>query len=255
MEKGDFVFGNIENIEIKHITLSVRSNVRKEKRKDHVIVFRTAGSGIFVFDDKTIESPAGSLVFIPEGSTYELKVTSSPCISVGIRFKADILEPVPKAYSTEGFEDAHKFISKGAKLWRKGDVASKLRCTAMFYNLIAFLIEEEELDCSDNRKHELIAPALEYLNEHIFEVSFSVDALAEMCKISPSYFRRIFRSQFKMSPGKYIEKKRMELANSIIERGDFENIYEVSERVGYNDPLYFSKVFKKRFGISPSYRK
>ena len=39
---------------------------------------------------------------------------------------------------------------------------------------------------------------------------------------------------------------------SILESGDYDSIAEVSELVGYSDPLYFSKAFKKIYGFSPS---
>ncbi len=55
-----------------------------------------------------------------------------------------------------------------------------------------------------------------------------------------------------MTPQEYVAKGRISHAKSIIESGDFESIKEVSELVGYNAPLYFSKAFRKIYGISPS---
>ena len=45
---------------------------------------------------------------------------------------------------------------------------------------------------------------------------------------------------------------RMYHAKQMIDSGDFNTIKEVAQTVGYNDPLYFSKVFKKIYGLSPS---
>ena len=55
-----------------------------------------------------------------------------------------------------------------------------------------------------------------------------------------------------MSPKEYVVTQRISHARFIIESGDFDSIAEVAELVGYNDPLYFSKAFKKIYGFSPT---
>ena len=55
-----------------------------------------------------------------------------------------------------------------------------------------------------------------------------------------------------MTPKQYLVTERILYAKSIIESGDYGSIKEVSEMVGYNDPLYFSKAFKMICGVSPS---
>ena len=58
-----------------------------------------------------------------------------------------------------------------------------------------------------------------------------------------------------MSPAQYILSLRMVNAQSLLERTTY-NIKEISEIVGYENPLYFSRVFKKEIGTSPAqYRK
>ena len=58
-----------------------------------------------------------------------------------------------------------------------------------------------------------------------------------------------------MSPAQYILSLRMVNAQSLLERTTY-NIKEISEIVGYENPLYFSRVFKKEMGKSPAqYRK
>ena len=54
-----------------------------------------------------------------------------------------------------------------------------------------------------------------------------------------------------MRPNQYITEKRLSYAQSLIDDGDFATISEISQSVGYSDPLYFSRLFKKKYGISP----
>ena len=54
-----------------------------------------------------------------------------------------------------------------------------------------------------------------------------------------------------MSPQKYIQNMRLSQAKPIIDNGDFDTISELAFSTGYNDPLYFSRAFKKKYGVSP----
>ena len=55
-----------------------------------------------------------------------------------------------------------------------------------------------------------------------------------------------------MNPQEYVLSNRLSYAMHVIESGDFDNVYEVAKSVGFSDPLYFSKVFKKFYGFSPT---
>ena len=64
-----------------------------------------------------------------------------------------------------------------------------------------------------------------------------------------------FKQYMGISPAQYILSLRIMNAQNLLERGVY-NIREVAEVVGYENPLYFSRVFKKEVGMSPTeYRK
>ena len=72
-----------------------------------------------------------------------------------------------------------------------------------------------------------------------------------MCGVSDTYFRKIFIAKFGTSPKNYIIEERVLHAKSIIDSGDFTTVKELALAVGYKDALYFGKIFKKHFGMSP----
>ena len=71
------------------------------------------------------------------------------------------------------------------------------------------------------------------------------------------YLRRLFKKEVGVSPREYLLNGRMELARGIILGGlsirysDY-TVSQLAEACGFADPLYFSRVFKKYFGVSPS---
>ena len=108
---------------------------------------------------------------------------------------------------------------------------------------------------TDNaRVVEEIDKATIYFNEHYSE-DISIDEYAQNNHVSVSWFIRNFKHCTGSTPMQYILSKRIYNAEILLQDSTY-NITEISEIVGYENPLYFSRIFKKVKGLSPSeYRK
>ena len=96
--------------------------------------------------------------------------------------------------------------------------------------------------------------ARRYFNEHYNE-QISIEDYAQSRNMSVSWFQRSFKQIVNYSPMQYILTIRMNNAASLLESTDY-SMAEISAIVGYDNPLYFSRLFKKQKGVSPSeYRK
>jgi AraC-like DNA-binding protein len=90
---------------------------------------------------------------------------------------------------------------------------------------------------------------LEYQKDH--DISY----YAQYCNLSVYQFIRKFKAATHLSPARYIEKIRMDKSRELLVGTDL-TINEISSVVGFGDPFYFSKVFKKSTGLNPmSFRK
>ena len=93
-----------------------------------------------------------------------------------------------------------------------------------------------------------------YFNEN-YNTKISIDDYAESLHINTNWFIHNFKQYAGMSPVQYILSLRMVDAQSLLEWTNY-SIKEISEIVGYENPLYFSRVFKKEIGKLPvQYRK
>jgi len=93
-----------------------------------------------------------------------------------------------------------------------------------------------------------------YIDLHIAE-KLSLTQLARMSHLSVSHFSTLFRRYYNTSPINYQVHRRMEYACHLLQIPGL-SITEIAERTGYPDLYIFSRMFKKRFGMSPSaYRK
>lgn len=94
--------------------------------------------------------------------------------------------------------------------------------------------------------------AMEYIHTN-YHKRIPLASIAEKVNLSSSYLCRLFKSEVGMSITNYSNQVRMEKAASLL-RTSSPNIYmkEISAAVGIDDQLYFSRIFKKYYGVSPS---
>lgn len=248
------MFNTMENLKLISSSQGTsKGTFRLEGKKTHGFVFRTNGSATFILDDKKLITNTNDMIFLPKGSSYEFfPGTETECRYSAINFEADMTNPKPMVYSLEGFPEASYIFSHFPNLWKFGNHSDRYKCFSLFYTLLAYISNTENLDYSVKRKFELIEPAVSYLKEHIFDSSLTADSLHLICGISDTYFRKIFAAKFAATPQQYIISKRISHAKSLIDNGNFDTISAIAMSVGYNDPLYFSRAFKKKYGVSPA---
>jgi len=80
----------------------------------------------------------------------------------------------------------------------------------------------------------------------------SLDRLAKAAGLSVDHFGRIFKQQTGWSVRQYVCRQRLIEARRLLVQGAL-NVSEVAQAVGFDDPFYFSRVFKRSFGVSPSH--
>lgn len=97
----------------------------------------------------------------------------------------------------------------------------------------------------------LTEQAKAYIEEHYKESDLSADSLCRCLNVSAAYFSTIFKREVGMSFVAYLTKIRLEHALELF-RTTEDKTYIIASRVGYMEPNYFSYVFKKQYGISPS---
>ena len=159
----------------------------------------------------------------------------------------------PKLFSPPNTEHLSYVFHQMRKHWHYSHVASdSYELRSLFYHLIALLLEGQKQPYQTSSKSARLAPALAYLEEHLYCQDLSIAALSALCGTSEVTFRKLFFAKFGESPKKYVIRCRLIKAKNMIESGEYSSIQKVAEAVGYRDALYFSKHFKSYFGYAPT---
>ncbi|MBP5197642.1 MAG: response regulator [Lachnospiraceae bacterium] len=95
-----------------------------------------------------------------------------------------------------------------------------------------------------------IVKAVEYIREH-FRSDISLDDVARMVDVTPYYFSKLFKAEEGVNFIDYLTALRIEEARKMLSGDEFA-VKEVGARVGYQDPNYFSRIFKKNTGYTPT---
>ncbi|MEM1485341.1 AraC family transcriptional regulator [Oscillospiraceae bacterium PP1C4] len=129
--------------------------------------------------------------------------------------------------------------------------ASELRAIGLLYLFLALLIDQAGAkNTSSDLSLEYVESAVRFI-AHNYSSAIDINDIAASVGISRSHLYRVFMRHIATPPNEYLTRFRISQACELLERSSL-SISAVAASVGYDDQLYFSRVFKKITSKSPS---
>mgnify|MGYP000987478097 CR=1 FL=1 len=122
------------------------------------------------------------------------------------------------------------------------------------YNWLVSLFKKALQSSANNRitrTRKIAEAAKNYIDTHYPDQDLSINKVASSVYVNPSYLRAVYKKEFGITVNEYIINVRMNKAREHLKAGNLK-LSEISELIGFSDASYFSKCFKKHFGVSPS---
>ncbi|MGP6139074.1 MULTISPECIES: helix-turn-helix domain-containing protein [unclassified Jeotgalibaca] len=114
-------------------------------------------------------------------------------------------------------------------------------------------LEDKELVLTDEElERQQLVDGIKLYIETNYREDLTLNRIAEACYASPATISRIFKDQLGESPINYLIRYRLEKAKTLLDNTEDISIKETAHLIGYEDALYFSKLFKKYYGSSPT---
>ncbi len=242
------------------------ANWRVEKSIDqHDLVVCLTGTGDYLLNGKRVTLGPGEGLLIPGGSHFRgWRSTADLYTGIAQHFRLDLFNEVDLLSQMELHTTARfrrwEMMQPVVSYYR--EIAPSTSTNLIQQHMFMFILLEF-LDAAFIRWREqaLINTAgSDALSLHIMLMAADIsrdpmnDAVVEESlarrPYNPDYLRRAFRDRFVHTPRKFRELKRMEYAMSLMSRGH--SVKQAAIKVGYSDPLYFSRQFKKFIGSAPS---
>ncbi|MDN5342703.1 MULTISPECIES: helix-turn-helix domain-containing protein [Oceanotoga] len=225
-------------------------------------IFPLNGKAKFSFNDNPYIAGTGNIIHGSASSKLQKKVLGTDYwefISILYdtkEIKTDIsLSNVHFEVNTYNNIKLNEFLFKIYKEFNEKTLISEFRTETLFRNILEEIFistQNNEID-KKNSSH-LFNQVCSYIMDNYMN-NISVKEICNKNNINENHLYYIFRKHINMGPGDYIIKIRLDKAKEFLINNNYP-INVIAKNVGYPDALYFSRLFKKYYNISPTnYRK
>lgn len=253
---------------------------RGRKCPFHLLVYVTGGNAVFSYADRSVEMNAGDWLLIPKDTFYSAD-TSDYCEYYYFHFSADLIpcgDTLPETKNEWGFgftaepvetandPSAACFLTDFLHFPDHVSVMLPL-CAKLHHRLykpqseaeyefqlifgqILLELSKQLRNAADPPCSALVNRIVNYIHENLSE-TITLNQLADRFGLSKSYILRLFRQTFNTTVTVYINNVKLDNAAQLLLTSK-KNINEISEFLGFSDSAYFSRLFKRRFGVCPS---
>lgn len=125
------------------------------------------------------------------------------------------------------------------------------RTHEMFINQIAYSACTPQGDAMSRADEQLMSQLIAKVRENLADANYNVEALAAAMNMSRSSLHRKIKALTDLSSLDFIRIIRLKHAAELLQEGEL-RINEICDRVGFQSPSYFAKVFQKQFGVTPT---
>lgn len=234
---------------------------RPKGRLDYQLLYIVSGKGHFYFHGEDRVVYAGRMVLIQprQEQRYEYFGEDKPEV-YWVHFTGSDVKNILRSYSIpmddpifySGASSTYSYLFKEMIHELQNCKTGYEDLLAMYLRQIFLLVQrtrQEERPTVSTYIQEEMEFARRYFNEHYNE-PISIQEYAESRNMSVCYFQRNFKQIVKHTPMQYLLTIRVNNAASLLETTDY-SMAEIAAIVGYEDPLYFSRLFRKIKGVSP----
>ena len=236
------------------ITDSAFSTFVPEGREDYYFLYIISGELEMTLPDGIKLCHAGDLTVIPPNTPYRYRHTVNESINYfWIHFTGRDVDSVLDEFGISTYPAIHRLNDNGAlgslfkKMLDASAQQSRFKMSEITVLLYSVLLScAKALLSDDNTK---LQKSVSYINQFYY-TDIKIPDLAKMENLSVSRYNTLFKQYMGVSPINYITRSRLSFACELLKGTDL-SVKEIAISVGYEDPHFFSRVFKSNIGLSP----
>ena len=230
--------------------------IRKKGRVDYHLVLVVKGSlEVMYHEEMFCLGKGGVFIYEPGAEHYYRALTASSTFWIHFAGTAvceifsdmDITAGVYESDAGAAATDEFRILVR-----RNGSTNERKLVLGTLLNLLALISDGVHRSKHSEKRGDVknIDSIIEYMNMN-YEKKLTVSTLAEMAGYSVSRFLHLFSETIGKPPMRYLRDIRLANACELLDTSEYP-VSEVAVLCGFNDPLYFSRVFADKYGLSPS---
>lgn len=229
---------------------------RRSGRLDYQLIYIEEGEGTYYLDGREEKHSAGELLLYRPGEPqiYYYLYKDAPLV-YWIHFTGSKVQELLDQYGTRSgtlpphsdLQDLFQEIILELQLHKFGFEAI---VNASFHKMLALISRYQNESISPPQRDSLLDSLIIRLNQE-YQEAWTVEEMARHCNLSEGYFAHYFKENMESSPMQYLTELRLSKAREFLMGSDM-SVTNIAAAIGYNDSLYFSRVFKKHTGYAPT---
>lgn len=219
-------------------------------KQTNMVFLIVSGSGVLTSQNQTHKISSGHLFFIFSGTPFKIE-SDNNLKFMYISFSGDRTDELFKRYSINSqnfiFDDNEGLIS----FWQSAITrASETNLDLISESVLLYTFSQ--LTPPEKSKEQHLADSiLSYIDSNFSDFNLNLSSIADKFGYNSKYISRVFRQSTGTTFSNYLKHTRLKHAIFLMEQG-LTSVKNIALLSGYNDPLYFSNVFKKEIGIPAS---
>jgi AraC-like DNA-binding protein/quercetin dioxygenase-like cupin family protein len=238
-----------------------RHEMSRNRHDDNILIYCFAGKGQLQTTGWNGDIHSGELVLLPRGVSHRYWADADDpwsiywCHFSGHQaqeyiYNMDYKQKLPILKVGHSPQLMAQFASVLAETSTGYNTPAMIYAANMLKQLLAYIGKLAQQVKTPHR-HQFNLDLLQaYMLQHL-DKSIDLDALATQVNLSKFHFSKKYKEATGFSPVQHFLKMKVEYASYLLETSDLA-IQGIASRVGYDDSLYFSRLFKKTTGLSPS---
>lgn len=229
---------------------SVTYRVPRHEHDTWELIYCTSESGELRFDDFTLPYETGNVAVIPPYTPHS-NVSQHGFTNIHINLtNATLNFRRPIVIQDDGNRSLRGIFSGiFFQFYETADQRETL--LAAYGNLLAvYLLAYREATSLSKVVQEIES----HIVRHYADPAYALDDYLRSLPYNYDYLRKLFQKELGMTPHKFLTDRRLQTAAGML-RSQYNdgNVTEVARLCGFREPLYFSRMFKKKYGLSPSF--
>lgn len=228
--------------------------INRSDYDSYVIEYTIGGQGVLETDGKRYEINAGDTYFLYKGKSHRYYCKEKSWTKIWVVLQGEIIDSLFGIYLKQQPAvlcgcDIREPMQHIITLAGDSDLSYDAMADQIVIAVHKILMALQGHISFPAKEHTLSEAVKQYLDRNLYK-PLALDALADEMHYSKNHIINVFRAAYGCTPYAYYEKHRMQIAGELL-NGSSLTISDISVRLGFETPQYFSKRFKTHYGITP----